>query len=165
MANQAMGDMLNEIGQHVADFLGNPLKDVFVFIEAGDNWSGGEIYQNQAETIESYEFPDIMSDLILNMWEAAPADKKWSVILYDIKDGEFSAEFLYPEIQIDEDGEEYDIHDDILDAALLERFGEKTITYPNEDDDDWHELTEEDLAEVEVIEVDPNTGLPINPEE
>ncbi len=155
MADKETGEiMLNAVGQAVADVLGKTPDDVFVFIEAGDNWIGGGIFENLEDHVAWREPSDELDDLIVRLWKAAPAEKKWSVLLYDIKDGKFSVEYLYPETQIDEDGEEYCIHGELLDDALLARYGDKPVIYPEPDEGFWHELTEEDLAEIEFIEED-----------
>ncbi|MEQ1551877.1 hypothetical protein [Sphingorhabdus sp.] len=126
--------LLNEIAQHVTEKLGKVPEDVFVFIEAGENWSDGEIYENQGKLLVSREFPYAMYIAINNLWEAAPAGKKWSVMLFDIKDGKFSVEYLYPEMQVDEDGEENDMHGEIRQSALSARYGNKSVFYPEYDD-------------------------------
>jgi hypothetical protein len=136
MANQEFGDMLNEIGQHVANILGKLPDDVYVYIEAGDQRQGGAIFENLAERVVYHSISDEMFDAIEHLWEAAETDKKWSVIHYDIKDGQFDAEFLYTD-DMELDTFEHDYRED----ALVARYGDKPVIYPPMDDDDWHELT------------------------
>jgi hypothetical protein len=142
MANKEMGDMLNEIGVHVADVLGKMPDDVFVFLEAGDQWHGGAIFENRQDKVIYHDYGDEMGELILRLWEAADPDKKWSIIHYDIKDGKFDAEFLYT-ADLDHHPFEYDYRQDALDA----RYGDKPVIYPPMDDGDWHEVTEADLSD------------------
>jgi hypothetical protein len=156
MATMEFGDQLNAIGQKVAAILGKLPEDVFVFIEAGDQWSGGAIFENLQDKVVYHDFDEGLDDLILDLWEAAEPDKKWSILLYDIKDGRFDAEFVYT-ADMDHHPFEHDYRED----ALIARYGDKPVIYP--DDGDWHELTEEDLKDVEVIEIDPDTLLPIDP--
>jgi hypothetical protein len=142
MATEEMGDLLNQIGQQVANILGKVPDDVFVFIEAAEQMSGGAIFENLPEQIVYHEFGHETHDTISELWEAAAPDKKWSMLLYDIKDGSFDAEFLYTD---DLDGEWYPL--DYRQDALRARYGDKPVIYPPMDDGDWHELTEDDLPD------------------
>jgi hypothetical protein len=159
MASKELGDGLNAIGQLVADVLGKTPNDVFVFIEAGDQWYGGAIFENLDDKVLYHEFEDdTLGEIILPMWEAAEPDKKWSILLFDIKDGRFEAEFLYTD-DLEHHPFEYDYRED----ALVARYGDKPVIYPELDEGYWHELTEEDMKDVEVIDIDPDTLLPIDP--
>jgi hypothetical protein len=64
---------------------------------------------------------------------------------YDIKDGKFTVEYFYPE-QLDAEETSYDRRG----RALQLRYGDKPVIYPDLDDGDWHELTEEELADIEA---------------
>ncbi len=141
MATEAMGELLSTIGQHVADVLGRTPDDVFVFIEAGDQWCGAAIFDNQKDTVQYHEFEPETDDIILELWDAAEPDKKWSVLLYDIKDGKFAAEFLYTD-DLDHDPLEYNYRQD----ALKARYGDKPVIYPEMEDGEWDDLTEDDLS-------------------
>jgi hypothetical protein len=145
MTTKEMGDMLNEIGQYVADALGKVPEDVFVFIDAGDQWCGGAIFENLEDKVVYHDFSNEMGEVIIRLWEAADQDKKWSILLFDIKDGKFDAEFLYT-ADLTHHPFEYDYRQDALDA----RYGDKPVIYPPMDDGDWHELTEEDLPDDEA---------------
>ncbi len=142
MTAEEMGDLLNQIGQQVTNILGKVPNDVFVFIEAADQMSGGAIFENLPEQVVYHDFGHETHDTILELWEAAAPDKKWSMLLYDIKDGKFSADFLYTD---DLEGEWYAL--DYREDALRARYGDKPVIYPPMDDGDWHEVTEEDLSE------------------
>jgi hypothetical protein len=140
MATQAMGTILNTIGQHVADVLGKMPGDVFVYIEAGDQWCGAGIFENQTGVVQYHEFKPETDDLILDLWEAAASDKKWSILLYDIKDGRFSVEYIYPD-QLDPDESSIDQRE----RFLVARYGDKPVIYPEMEEGEWDDLTEEDL--------------------
>jgi hypothetical protein len=141
MASKKMGDTLSEIGQRVAIEMGRVPVDVFVFIEAGDQWCGGAIFENLEDKVVYHDFGDEMDDLILNLWEAAEPGKKWSVLLVDFKQGRFEAEFLYTD-DLEHDPFEHDYRED----ALVARYGDKPVIYPEPDEGDWHDLTESDLT-------------------
>lgn len=142
MATEEIGDLLNQMGQQVAKTLGKVPDDVFVFVEAADQMSGGAIFENLPDKIVYYDFGHDIHDTILQLWEAAAPDNKWSMLLYDIKDGRFEVEFLY----IDDPSDEWDSLDYRQDA-LKARYGRKPVIYPPMDDGDWHELTEYDLPD------------------
>lgn len=144
MTREDTGNMLNAIGQHVADIIGKAPHDVYVFIDAGDQWQGGAVFENVEDRVICYGPSIALIEEIERLWEAADPDKKWSVIHYDIKDGKFEAEFLYT-ADLEHHPFEYDYRQDALDA----RYGNKPIIYPPMDDGDWHELTEEDLPDDE----------------
>jgi hypothetical protein len=141
MATKEMGDMLNAIGQRIAVDLGKIPDDVFAYLEAGDQWCGGAIYENFEAKVVYHEISVEIEDLILSLWEAAEPDKKWSILLIDIKDGRFDAEFMYTD-----DLQHHPFEHDYRQDALVARYGDKPVIYPEPDEGDWHDLTEEDLS-------------------
>jgi hypothetical protein len=141
MATEEMGDALNTIAQLVADVLGKTPDDVFVFIEAGDQWYGGAIFENLEDEVLYHEFEEGLGDIVLPLWETAAPDKKWSLLLIDIKDGRFDAEFVYTA-----DMTHHPFEHEYRQDAVVKRYGEKPVIYPPMDDGDWQELTEADLA-------------------
>lgn len=128
MATEEMGKLLNQIGQLVAKTLGKIPDDVFVFIRAADQLSGGAIFENLPGKIVYHDFGHDVHDTILELWDAAPADKKWSILLYDIKDGSFDAEFIYTN-DLEDEWDSLDYRQD----ALRARYGDKPVIYPNRD--------------------------------
>jgi hypothetical protein len=153
MATREIGDILNRIGQHTANIIGKTPDDVFVYIEAGDQRQGGAVFENLSDQVIYYDPSIEMCEEIQRLWDVAEPDKKWSVLLYDIKDGKFEAEFMYTD-DLEKDVFEHDYRED----ALLIRYGDKPVIYPEPDDGDWHELTGEELAKLENTEYDSKTG-------
>jgi hypothetical protein len=153
MATKEIGDMLNAIGQHAADILGKVPNDVFIYIEAEDQVQGGAVFDNLDDKIIYYDPSIEMCKEIQDLWNAAEPDKKWSILLFDIKDGKFEVEFFYTH-DLEKDTYEHDYREE----ALVARFGDKPIVYPQIDEGDWHELTEEELADIEISEYDWETG-------
>lgn len=144
MSMDDQGDLLNAIGQHAADILEKVPDNVFIFIEAGDQWMGASVFENLENEVIYHHPSDELLDDIQRLWDAAEADKKWSIIHYDIKDGNFDAKFLYT-ADLKHHPFEYHYRQDALDA----RYGNKPIIYPPMDDGDWHELSEDDLPDNE----------------
>ncbi len=145
MATKEIGDILNNIGQHTANIIGKIPNDVFVYIEASDQMQGGAVFENLEDQVIYYDPSLEMCEEIQSLWDAAPPDKKWSVLLYDIKDGKFDAEFLYTD-DLEKDVFEHDYRED----ALVARYGNKPVIYPPMEDGDYHELTEEELIDIET---------------
>ena len=142
MVTQTVGDMLHEIGVQVARELGKVPEDVFVFIEAGDQWCGGAIFDNMGDRIIYHDLSHDTCETILRLWEAAPSDQKWSIIEYDISRGNFDAKFRFTS-DLEHHPMEYDYRQDALEA----RYGNKPVDYPPMEDGNWQELTENDLLE------------------
>ena len=141
MATEEMGKLLSRIGQLVAKTLGKVPDEVFVFIRAADQLSGGAIFENLPEQVIYHDFGHDVHDTILELWDAAPADKKWSMLLYDIKDGRFDAEFLYTD-DLEDEWDSLDYRQD----ALRKRYGDKPVIYPKRDGD-FRELTLDDFPD------------------
>jgi hypothetical protein len=55
---------------------------------------------------------------------------------------------------LEKDVFEHDYRED----ALVARYGDKPVIYPIMEDGDYHELTEEELAEIDATEYDWDTG-------
>jgi hypothetical protein len=128
MVTEEMGKLLNQIGQLVAKTLGKVPDDVFVFVRAADQLSGGAIFENLPDKIVYHDFGHDVHDKILELWDAAASDKKWSMLLYDIKEGSFDAEFLYTD-DLDDEWDPLDYRQD----ALRARYGDKPVIYPKWD--------------------------------
>lgn len=139
MYTEEQAQMLNAIGQHTADILGKVPDDVFVFIEAGDQWMGGAVFENLEDKVLYHGPSREMLKEIQNLWESADPDKKWSIIHYDIKDGQFDAEFIYT-ADMEHHPFEYNYRQD----ALTARYNDKSVNYPPIDGD-WQEIKEDDL--------------------
>ena len=141
MATEEMGKLLNQIGQLVAKTLGKVPDDVFVFIRAADQLSGGAIFENLPDKILYHDFGHDVHDTVLELWDAAAPDKKWSMLLYDIKDGRFDAEFLYTD-DLEDEWDSLDYRQDALGA----RYGDKPVIYPKRDGN-FRTLTLDDLPD------------------
>lgn len=142
MATEKMANLLNQLGQQVANTLGRVPDEVFVFIEAADQMSGGAIYESLPEQVIYHDFGHEIHETVLELWEESEPDKKWSMLLYDIKDGTFDATFLYTN---DLEQEFYSL--DYLEEALKIRYGDKPVIYPEMAEGNWQELTKDDLPE------------------
>lgn len=142
MSTAEIGNMLNAIGQHAADVLGKIPEDVFVYLRAGDQWMEGAIFDNLDDKVIYHDPNAEMVELVNRLWEATDPAKKWEMLHYDIKDGEFAVEYFYPDQLDPNEGSP-----DHREHALTARYGDKPVIYPPMDEGDWQELTEEDLED------------------
>jgi hypothetical protein len=123
--NIRMGDILNDIAQEIAEMLGRLPDNAFLYAEADGEGREASIFAENNDGIFCRQPSDEMFELVGELWEAADDDKKWAAVEYDIADGKFEANFIFPE-QIDPE----DISDDRRERALRKRYGDRPITYP-----------------------------------
>jgi hypothetical protein len=134
-------EILNIIGQHVADIVGAHPNDTFLYVEADAGSRDAGIFQDIGDKVIYHDPTDDLFDDIGRLWEMAEPDKKWAVMLYDVKEGKFDAQFTFPE--------DLNLDDSIYDRrehALATRYGDKPVIYP-EPGDWFHDLTEDDLSD------------------
>jgi hypothetical protein len=125
MANDETGRLLNEIGNILARDTEYPLDGTFLYAEAKRMSVSIDIFKDLGDRL-LYRWPmPGLSDAILDLWEAAPQNKRWSAMQYRIHDGTFEATFTYPE--------DFDEAEDVFvrrDRILQQRYGNKRIVYP-----------------------------------
>jgi hypothetical protein len=134
-------EILNTIGQHIADIVGAHPNDTFLYVEADSGSRDAGIFQDIGEKVIYHDPTEDLFDDIGRLWEMAESDKKWAVMQYDVKEGKFDAQFTFPEDISSDDS----IHDR-REHALAMRYGEKPVIYP-EPADWFHDLTEDDLTD------------------
>ncbi len=149
-------DLLNAIGQHVADIIGKIPEDVYVYIEVMDDMLTAAIFENLDDEVIYYDPNMEMIEDIQSLWDAAPDGQKWFIMHYDIKDGQFAAEYVYPE-EVDEEASSADLRRE----ALIARYGDKPVIYPPPEEGDWHELTLDDFDEIDESGQDWEDGEPL----
>lgn len=124
-SNVNMGDILNDIAQEIAEMLGRLPDNAFLYAEVDDEGREASVFTEDEDGIFCRQPSDEMFELVGELWEAADDDKKWAAVEYDIADGKFEANFIFPE-QIDPE----EISDDRRERALRRRYGDRPITYP-----------------------------------
>ena len=140
-ANQQSGDMLNAIGQLLADIIGEHPDGTYLYAEADDGSYEAGVFRDEGERVLYFDPSDELFDALAELWESAEADKKWAVIEYEVQDGQFKASVVYPDNLNPEDtGFER------RERALLERYAGKPIIYP-ETDEDFQTLTLDDFPD------------------
>lgn len=125
----ALGPLLNEIGQALADVVGGDPNGVFFYVEIGPGWVSPNIFKDEGAVVRFYRPPGpSLSDILFDLWYAESDDesKRWSVMEYAVKDGKFEVGFKYPD-EVDVSGPP---DDERRQAALRRRFGDKKVIYP-----------------------------------
>jgi hypothetical protein len=113
---------------------------VLIIAEAERAYQHVGLFFDAGDAVINQDFPHELDKAVERLWEAAAPDKKWQMLIYEIIDGRFTVEFLYPN-DIDPEEDEDDRHDRIID----ERFGNKKLVnrgWPEFFDD----ISEDDLT-------------------
>ncbi|MBJ7253391.1 MAG: hypothetical protein JHD25_01290 [Sphingomonadaceae bacterium] len=136
-----MGDMLNGIGQHLADILDQHPDGSYMYAEVTEGSCEAGIFHDEGEQVVYYRPSGELFDALFDLWKFAEADKKWTVLHYEVKDGAFKVRFLYPD-QLDPEEFSYERRE----RALHERYGDKPVIYPKPDGN-FRELTLDDFPD------------------
>lgn len=136
-----MGDMLNGIGQHLADLIEQHPDGAYLYAEVSEGFCEAGVFHDEGEQMVYYDPSDELFGALLELWEFAEADKKWAVLHYEVKEGAFNARFAFPD-QLD--SEEFGF--ERRERALRARYGDKPVIYPKSDED-FRELTLDDFPD------------------
>jgi hypothetical protein len=125
-------DLLNKIGQLLAEDEEYPLDGTLLHARVQRNSVGPSIFKDRGDHI-LYRDPDLdrLGDALLDLWEAQEGAERWEELQYFVKDGRFEVVFVYPE---ELDPEEMSM--DRRDKVVKQYFGDKPVVYPDWDDDD-----------------------------
>lgn len=118
------GKLLGEIGQEVTDIVGNP-DGVFLYVEAGEGWVGPSLFRDEGKLVRWFDPTPRLSMLLVDLWEAEDADKRWSAMEYTVTGTKFHTVFVFPEM-FRNDLSINDRREMILNA----RYGDKPRVYP-----------------------------------
>jgi hypothetical protein len=129
------------IGQEIAAMIGKNPDSVFCYIEAREMWMSGCVFQDEGDRAVYYRPSRGFGDAVEDLWYVREAEKRWGAMRYEIADGQFLAEFDFPD-QFDPNEDE----NDRKARALKTRFGDKPLVYPKWDE--GYELTEDDLSDL-----------------
>lgn len=125
-----MGEILNSIGQEIAELFGRQPDNAFLYAEVDDEGYEISIFAEDDGAV-LYHFPNRqIFELVQRLWEIADDDKKWSVLEFEIADGEFDASFTFYD-QFDPNQNDGDDEEDRCDRAIRKRFGDKPVIYPD----------------------------------
>lgn len=119
------GPMLADIGELAAEEVGGDPDGLYLYVEVGDRWISPSLFKDNGESVQYFDASSKLTDLIDVFWRAEDADKRWSVMEYEVKGTKFDARFKYPE---EVDVESFD--EDRREIALKKRYGDKPVIYP-----------------------------------
>lgn len=139
-----INNILNDIGNEIAFILDQHPNGSFLYSEAAENTCSVGIFLESEEVVTYFGPTDELFELVQNLWNVAEPDKKWSVFEYSVVDGRLNASFTYPD-SIDADESDHDRYV----RVLRNRYGEKPVIFPDDDDKDFVELTLDDLAHLD----------------
>jgi len=140
MVNAKMPDNLAALVQQIIEITQTESEGIYLYAEADGGSVEAGIFKADGESVAYWDPDDELFEAIDQLWQDAEGDKKWAVMEYAVRDGRFDADFLYPD-QLDPEETSYDRRK----RALYKRFGDKPVIYPPMDDD-FHELSEDDLS-------------------
>lgn len=125
MGNDETEALLVEIGRVLARDQEYPLDGTFLYAEVVPHVVGLDIFKDLGDHL-LYRWPmDGLSDLVLDLWDAASESERWSAMQYLIDGDTFTASFTYPE---DFDGKAHSMVR--RDRVVAARYGNKRIVYP-----------------------------------
>ena len=132
MQNSETEEILNKIGQLLAEDKEYPLDGTLLHADVGQNSVSPSIFKDRGNHI-LYRSPDLtrLGDALLDLWEAQEGEYRWEELQYIVKDGRFEVTFVYPE-ELDPD----EMSMDRRDKVVKKYFGDKPVVYPDWDDED-----------------------------
>ena len=125
MANGKMEQLLNEIGQLLAEDSSDRAHETLLHAELDNNLVATSIFDDLGDHIQYRDAELPLNYALLDLWEAQEPDKRWAELEYLLRDGKFRANFIYPE-EIEESVDPLDRRDRIVERY----FGKKPISYP-----------------------------------
>jgi hypothetical protein len=125
MANSVTETLLNDLGRALAQDNDYPLDGTFLYAEVASQMVEMSIFKDLGDHL-LFRLPmNELSDILLELWEAAPTEKRWSAMQYKIEGGRFDASFTYPEEMDPEESA-----GDRRRRILQQRYANKRVLYP-----------------------------------
>jgi hypothetical protein len=118
------GKILEEIGRAICEQFDYHVESFFFMSEVGDNVASGCILEDAGNRLIYHLPADGIIPMAIRLSELLPAEKRWQILRYSVRDEKFSAEFDYPK-DIDQEESENDRADRILQAWA----GNRSIDY------------------------------------
>ena len=124
------GRAISGIGQEISELLGFQPNRTFLYVEVDDEGYEISIFVEDDRSV-LYHFPSRkIFELVQHLWEIADDEKKWSVLEFEVSDGNFDASFTFYD-QYDPNQNDDDDEEDRCDQAIRKRFGGKPVIYPD----------------------------------
>jgi hypothetical protein len=123
-----VAELLNEIGQLLAEDTDYPLNGTLLYAQLDWGYVAPSIFKDRGDHV-LYREPDLdrLGDVLLDLWNAQDSKNPWTEFEYVVHDGKFRATFGYP----DEGHSKEDLLAfDRRELAVAKHFGDKPIVYP-----------------------------------
>lgn len=75
MSNDKMAEMLDAIGQHIAEIIDAPLENSYLNAQAGENWAEVGIFQDLGQQVLYHDPNTELSLQVIALWDAADPQK------------------------------------------------------------------------------------------
>lgn len=115
----------NAIGVALLDVATSSDRPILLYAEAEEAWTEAAIFCDEGDKIVYVEGDKELFELILDLWDAAPENQKWSGLEYLLTGDRFQVRYDYGD-----DWQEGQFAGDRREAVLRRYFGDKPIEYP-----------------------------------
>jgi hypothetical protein len=122
---EKLGPVLSTIGEQAAADLGGNPDGIYIYAEAAEGWYSSYVFRPEGDVLRFYSSSQELGHLIWDLWNMGEADRRWSVMEYEIRGDRFDVQFHYPE-EIDVDDFDLDRRENIL----KKRFGDIPVIFP-----------------------------------
>ncbi len=126
---EAMDDridpLLSAIGERAVADLRGRIGDIYIYVEARESWLSDSLFSREHDAIHYHRAGRELGELIWELWNIPERGKRWSVMEYQMSEGQREVQFRYPE---EVNVEEFDISR--RERAIRRRFGEIPIVFP-----------------------------------
>jgi hypothetical protein len=120
-----MGDLYSDLGHTVSAVIGPGKHHVLVYVEAGPGWADIGIFCRDGNQIRYVRPNSDISGIVLALWRAEDADKRWAAMEYELIGTKFHVRLAYKE-----EFAHGETDDDRSDAAVRRVLGDGPISYP-----------------------------------
>ena len=118
--------LLNDIAVEVYHVVPEGPRAFFLYVKGGNGFIGVSLYHNRGNEVRYIDDLGSLEDLFTDLWNNSEEGHKWHVVQMTVDGSKFTVEYDYTE-RTDDD------HHDYRQDALIARFGDKPIIYPDWD--------------------------------
>lgn len=120
-----LGPIFDEIGREMGRIAGGDPDKTYLYAELQEGVVGAGVFKDEGSIVRYFDPSPVLTDLLIDAWEAEEPGKRWEVIEYQMVGKKFDAVFRFPE-ELNRD--EYE--DERREVALRARYGDKPVIYP-----------------------------------
>lgn len=124
MAGKTLEDLLQEIGNLLAEDIRSSPDGAFMYAEVVEGMIAASLFKDVGDHVIYRDPSSDLEEKLYEAWWATDADKRWISMSYSINDGRFSVSFGYPDEVIEDEG----FHDRVG-RVVQARYGDKPVDY------------------------------------